>query len=86
MCVKSKHTLNRQILALSVPAVIATVTTPLLGLMDTAFTGHMGGAVYLAGIALGGNLFNMLYWLFGCLRMGTSGLTAQAVGARDVRR
>ena len=86
MCVKSKHTLNRQILALSVPAVIATVTTPLLGLMDTAFTGHMGGAVYLAGIALGGNLFNMLYWLFGFLRMGTSGLTAQAVGARDVRR
>lgn len=80
------NSLNRQILALSVPAVIATVTTPLLGLMDTAFTGHMGGAVYLGGIALGGNLFNLVYWLFGFLRMGTSGLTAQAVGAADTRR
>lgn len=80
------NNLNRQILALSVPAVIATVTTPLLGLMDTAFTGHMGGAVYLAGIALGGNLFNLVYWLFGFLRMGASGLTAQAVGASDRRQ
>ncbi|MBD5317356.1 MAG: MATE family efflux transporter [Bacteroides sp.] len=78
--------IHRDILALSVPAVIASVTTPLLGLMDTAFTGHMGGAVYLAGIALGGNLFNLIYWLFGFLRMGTSGLTAQAVGSADSRR
>ncbi len=75
--------IHRDILALSVPAVIATITTPLLGLMDTAFTGHMGGAVYLAGIALGGNLFNLVYWQFGFLRMATSGLTAQAVGASD---
>lgn len=65
------------------PAVVATVTTPLLGIMDTAFTGHMGSAVFLGGIALGGNLFNMIYWLFGFLRMGTSGLTAHAVGAAD---
>lgn len=76
--------LHRDILALSVPAVIATITTPLLGLMDAAFTGHMGGAVYLAGIALGGNLFNLIYWLFGFLRMATSGLTAQAVGSGNV--
>lgn len=75
--------INRKILALSAPAVIATITTPLLGLMDTAFTSHMGGADYLAGIALGGNLFSIVYWLFGFLRMGTSGLTAQAVGAAD---
>lgn len=74
----SKH---REILALSVPAVIATITTPLLGLIDTTFTGHMGGAVYLAGVALGSNLFNLIFWLFGFLRMGTSGLTAQASGA-----
>lgn len=78
--------IHRDILALSVPSVIASVTTPLLGLMDTAFTGHMGGAVYLAGIALGGNLFNLVYWMFGFLRMGTSGITAQAVGSGDTRQ
>lgn len=80
---KTRRQIDRQIIALSVPAVIATITTPLLGLMDTAFTGHMGGAVYLAAIALGGNVFNLLYWLFGFLRMGTSGFTAQAYGAGD---
>lgn len=63
---------------------MATVTTPLLGLIDTAFTGHMGGAAYLAAIALGGNIFNLTYWLFGFLRGGTSGFTAQARGAGDV--
>lgn len=75
--------LTREILTLSVPAVIATITTPLLGLMDTAFTGHMGGAVYLGAIAVGGNVFNLVYWLFGFLRMGTGGLTAQACGKND---
>ena len=69
---------------MTVPAVVASVTTPLLGLMDTAVTGHMGGGgVYLAAIALGSNAFNMLYWLFGFLRMGTSGMAAQAHGAES---
>lgn len=77
--------IDREIFSLSVPAVIATITTPLLGLMDTAFTGHMGGAVYIAAIALGSNVFNLIYWLFGFLRMGTSGLTAQAFGSSDNR-
>jgi len=81
MAVTHKLSLNREILSLSMPAVIAMITTPILGLTDTAFTGHMGGAVYLAAIAIGGNVFNLLYWLFGFLRMGTSGLTAQAYGA-----
>lgn len=60
---------------------VATVTTPLLGLMDTAFTGHMGGSRFLAAVALGTNVFNLIYWLFGFLRGGTSGFTAQARGA-----
>lgn len=74
--------IHSRIFALTVPAVIASVTTPLLGFVDTAVTGHMGGGgVYLAAIALGSNAFNLLYWLFGFIRMGTSGMAAQAHGA-----
>lgn len=78
--------IHRRIAALTVPAVIASLTTPLLGLMDTALAGHMGGSgLYLAAIALGSNAFNLLYWLFGFLRMGTSGMAAQAHGAEGAR-
>lgn len=77
--------MNRKILALAIPSIIANITTPLLGLVDAAVTGHMGSAVYIAAIAVGGVMFNMLYWLFGFLRGGTSGLTAQAFGAGDMR-
>lgn len=73
----------RKIAKLAVPAVVTNVTTPLLALCDVAVTGHMGNAVYLAAIAVGGTMFNMLYWLFGFLRMGASGTTAQALGAKD---
>ena len=64
---------------------VANIATPLLGLLDVAISGHMGSAVYLAAIAVGGTVFNMLYWAFGFLRMGTSGMTAQAYGAGDMR-
>jgi len=73
----------RKISALAVPAVVTNITTPLLALCDVAITGHMGGAVYIAAISVGGTMFNMLYWLFGFLRMGASGTTAQALGAGD---
>lgn len=76
--------MNRKILALAIPSIIANITTPLLGLVDAAVTGHMGSAVYIAAIAVGGVMFNMLYWLFGFLRAGTSGLSAQAYGAADM--
>lgn len=72
------------IAALAIPAIITNITTPILGLTDTAIVGHMGGAVYIAAIAVGGSVFNMLYWLCGFLRMGTSGITAQCYGARDI--
>jgi len=71
----------RTIAALSLPAVVTNITTPLLALTDVAIVGHMGSAVYIAAIAVGGTMFNMLYWLFGFLRMGSSGLAAQAYGA-----
>lgn len=62
---------------------MSNLTTPLLGLVDVAVTGHIGAPVYIAAIAVGGAMFNMLYWLFNFLRMGSSGLTAQAWGAKD---
>lgn len=74
-------TIRKQIIALSLPAIAANITTPLLGLIDTAIVGHLGSAVYIGAVALGSSVFNMLYWLFGFLRAGTSGLTAQAYGA-----
>lgn len=77
--------MNRKILALAIPSIVANITTPLLGLVDTAVTGHMGSAVYIAAIAVGGVMFNMLYWLFGFLRGGTSGLSAQAFGAGNAK-
>lgn len=60
---------------------MSNITVPLLGLVDVAITGHLGSAAYIGAIALGGMLFNVVYWIFGFLRMGTSGLTAQALGA-----
>lgn len=75
--------LNRSILALAVPAIVANITTPLLSLVDLAIVGHLGSAVYVGAIAVGGSLFSMIYWIFGFLRFGTSGLTAQAVGRGD---
>ena len=75
--------IHKEILALSIPAIITNITTPLLGLVDVAITGHMGSAVYIAAIAIGGGMFNLLYWLFAFLRMGTSGITAQAYGAKN---
>lgn len=74
---------RREILALSIPAIVSNLTTPLLGLVDVAVTGHLGSAVYIAAIAVGGSMFNMLYWLFNFLRMGSSGITAQAYGAGE---
>ncbi len=79
-------TSNREILHLAVPSIVTNITTPLLGLMDVAITGHMGSAAYIGAIAVGGSMFNMLYWLFGFLRMGSSGMTAQAYGSGDTRR
>ncbi len=76
--------LIKDIAKLSLPAVITNITTPLLALTDTAIAGHLGGAVFIAAIAIGGTVFNMLYWLCGFLRMGSSGLTAQAYGAENV--
>ena len=71
---------NRDILRLAVPSILANITIPLVGIVDTAIVGHLGDAAVIGGIAIGTMLFDLLYWNFGFLRIGTSGLTAQAYG------
>lgn len=75
--------MNRKILQLAIPSIISNITVPLLGLIDVAIVGHLGSAAYIGAIAVGGMLFCMIYWIFGFLRMGTSGMTSQAYGKRD---
>ena len=75
--------LNSQILRLAVPSILANITIPLVGLVDTAIVGHIANATFIGGIAIGTMLFDLLYWNFGFLRVGTSGMTAQAFGRGD---
>lgn len=77
--------MNRKILRLAIPSIISNITVPLLSLIDVSIVGHLGAAAYIGAIALGGMLFNILYWSFGFLRMGTSGLTSQAYGMRNLQ-
>ena len=73
--------INREIVAISLPAIIANIAEPLLGLLDTGIAGHLGAPQFIGAVAVGAMMMNVLYWNFGFLRMGTSGLTAQAYGS-----
>lgn len=75
---------DRQILRIALPSIVSNITVPLLGLIDVAIVGHLGAPAYIGAIAVGGMLFNIIYWIFGFLRMGTSGMTSQAYGKRDL--
>ena len=75
--------MNKQILRLAIPSILANITIPLVGLVDTAIVGHISDAHAIGGIAIGTMLFDLLYWNFGFLRVGTSGMTAQAYGRGD---
>ena len=79
--------LNRDILKLAIPSILANITVPLVGMADIAVAGHLDtdAAVMIGGIAIGTMLFDLLYWNFGFLRVGTGGLTAQAFGRGDRR-
>lgn len=77
--------LYRRYFRLAVLNVMASVTVPLAGLVDTAMLGHLSEIRFLAGVALASILFDYVYWTFGFLRMATTGTTAQAVGTEDVR-
>ena len=88
--------LNREILRLAVPSILAGITVPLVGMVDIAVAGHLGeagaaggldavtGAAFIGGISVGTMLFDLLYWNFAFLRAGTAGLTAQAYGRRKM--
>lgn len=74
---------HRAILKLAVPVMISNVSTPLIGVVDTAVVGRIPDAAYIGAAAIGGLIFSFVFWGFGFLRMGTTGLTAQAHGRRD---
>ena len=83
--------LNREILRLSVPSILANVTVPLVGMVDTAIAGHIvaadgfSQAAYIGSISVGAMMLNLLYWMAGFLRTGTGGLVAQAFGREDYK-
>ena len=79
--------LHREILRLSVPSILAGITVPLVGMVDTAVAGHLAGdsAAFIGAISVGSMVLTLLYWTFGFLRTGTGGLTAQAFGRVDFR-
>lgn len=74
---------NRRVLRIALPIVLANVTVPLIGLVDTAVVGQLGQAAPIGAVGLGAVILAAVYWIFGFLRMGTTGLTAQAFGAGD---
>ena len=75
--------IKRNILHLAIPSIVSNITVPLLGLVDLTIVGHIGDARYIGAVAIGTMIFNSIYWLTLFLRMGTSGITAQNLGAQD---
>jgi len=78
----TKHP-HRTIIAIALPAILANSSAPLVGLVDTWAIGHLADPAYLAAIGLGSVIFNFIFWAFGFLRMGTTGIIAQARGRND---
>ena len=75
--------MNKKILQLTIPNIITNITVPLLGMVDMAIVGRLS-LDHIAAITIGTSIFNLIYWNFGFLRMGTSGLAAQAYGGRNL--
>ena len=78
--------LNKEILRLALPSILANLTVPLVGLVDIAVAGHLdsSAAALIGGISIGSLMFDLMYWNFGFLRAGTGGMTAQAFGREDL--
>ena len=74
---------HRRVLNVAIPIVISNATVPILGAVDTGVVGQMGLAAPIGAVGIGAMTLTAIYWVFGFLRMGTAGLTAQALGARD---
>ena len=72
---------TRRVLAVALPMIVANISTPLLGMVETAILGHLDSALYLGAVALGANLITLLFWMFGFLRMGTTGFVSRLDGS-----
>ena len=79
----SSNITHKRILAISIPIILSNVTIPLLGVVDTAVIGQLGKVAPIGAVGIGALVISAIYWIFGFLRMGTTGLTAQAVGKKD---
>lgn len=79
-----KTVTHRTVLSIAVPVMLSNVSTPLIGVVDTAVVGQIPDPAYIGAVAVGALVFSFVFWGFGFLRMGTTGLTAQALGANDV--
>jgi MATE family multidrug resistance protein len=79
----TKPLTHKTVLTVAVPIMLANVSEPLIGVVNTAVIGRLGDAALMGGVAIGGVIFAFLFWGFGFLRLSTSGMSAQATGARD---
>jgi len=77
------HLTHRRVLKIAVPIVLANATVPILGIVDTGVVGQLGEAAPIGAVGIGAIILSAIYWIFGFLRMGTTGLTSQAAGAGD---
>jgi len=75
--------LQKEILRLAIPNIISNLSIPLLSSVDAILMGHLSEPYFIGAVAVGGIIFNFIYWSFGFLRMGTTGLIAQAYGKKD---
>jgi len=76
---------HRRVLSIALPIVISNATVPILGAVDTGVIGQLGGAAPIGAVGIGAIILGALYWIFGFLRMGTVGLTSQALGGGDAQ-
>ena len=74
---------DKEIKRIAFPAIITNISVPLMSMADVAVVGHIGAASYIGAVAIGASVFNMIYWLLNFLRIGSSGMTAQAFGRND---
>src|SRR6476469_10003997 len=77
------HVTTRQVFAIAGPAMVANLTTPVIGIVSTTAIGRLGDATLLGGVAMASVLFDCLFWLFAFLRMSTVAFTAQSIGAGE---
>ena len=75
---------HRRVLTIAIPIVLSNATVPILGVVDTGVVGQLGEAAPIGAVGIGAIILTAIYWVFGFLRMGTTGLTSQAKGAKDV--